>query len=82
MAGERDVPLDDLLATLTELTAILVARSCREYGAQQLFVACGGIRNPTLMRRIRARLPRQPACASSTTLGCQPRAKRPTPWPS
>jgi anhydro-N-acetylmuramic acid kinase len=54
MAGERDVPLDDLLATLTELTAILVARACREYGAQQLFVAGGGIRNLTLMGRLRA----------------------------
>jgi anhydro-N-acetylmuramic acid kinase len=54
MVDGRDVPLDDLLATLTELTAILVARSCREHGVQQLFVAGGGIRNPTLMGRIRA----------------------------
>jgi anhydro-N-acetylmuramic acid kinase len=52
--GEREVPLDDLLATLTELTAILVARSCREHGVRQLFVAGGGTRNPTLMGRIRA----------------------------
>ena len=54
MVGERDVPLDDLLATLAELTAILVARSCREHGVRQLFVAGGGTRNPTLMGRIRA----------------------------
>jgi anhydro-N-acetylmuramic acid kinase len=54
MTGERDVPLDDLLATLAELTAILVARSCREHGVQRLFVAGGGIRNPALMGRIRA----------------------------
>ena len=54
IVGERDVPLDDLLATLTELTAVLVARSCREHGVQQLCVAGGGIRNPALMRRIRA----------------------------
>jgi anhydro-N-acetylmuramic acid kinase len=54
MVAGRDVPLDDLLATLTELTAILVARSCREHGVQQLFVAGGGIRNPALMGRIRA----------------------------
>ena len=54
LAGERDVPLDDLLATLTELTASLVARSCREHGVQQLFVAGGGVRNPALMGRIRA----------------------------
>jgi anhydro-N-acetylmuramic acid kinase len=54
MVGERDVPLDDLLATLAELTAILVARSCREHGVQRLFVAGGGIRNPALMGRVRA----------------------------
>jgi anhydro-N-acetylmuramic acid kinase len=54
LVGERDVPLDDLLATLTELTAILAARSCREHGVQQLFVAGGGVRNPALMGRIRA----------------------------
>jgi anhydro-N-acetylmuramic acid kinase len=54
MVGERDVPLDDLLATLTELTAILVARSCREHGVERLFVAGGGTRNPALMGRIRA----------------------------
>jgi len=52
--GEREVPLDDLLATLAELTAVLVARSCREHGVRQLFVAGGGIRNPALMGRIRA----------------------------
>jgi len=54
MVGEREVPLDDLLATLTELTATLVARSCREHGVQRLFVAGGGLRNPALMGRIRA----------------------------
>jgi anhydro-N-acetylmuramic acid kinase len=54
MAGELEVPPDDLLATLTELTAILVARSCREHGVRRLFVAGGGIRNPALMGRIRA----------------------------
>jgi anhydro-N-acetylmuramic acid kinase len=54
MVGERDVPLDDLLATLTELTAVLVAQSCREHGVRRLFVAGGGTRNPALMGRIRA----------------------------
>ena len=48
------MPLDDLLATVTELTAVLVARSCREHGVQRLFVAGGGVRNPALMGRIRA----------------------------
>src|SRR6516165_10560549 len=54
MVGGRDIGLADLLATLTELTATLVARSCREHGVQRLFVAGGGLRNPALMGRIRA----------------------------
>ena len=43
---------DDLLATLTELTAVLVARACRQHQVTELVVAGGGARNPTLMRRI------------------------------
>ena len=45
---------DDLLATLTELTAELVARACRQHRVTELVVAGGGARNPTLMRRIGA----------------------------
>lgn len=43
---------DDLLATLTELTARLVADACREYKLDELVAAGGGVRNPALMRRI------------------------------
>jgi anhydro-N-acetylmuramic acid kinase len=45
---------DDLLATLTELTAVLVARACAAHQVSELVVAGGGARNPTLMRRIAA----------------------------
>ncbi|WP_331772389.1 anhydro-N-acetylmuramic acid kinase (plasmid) [Embleya sp. NBC_00888] len=50
--GDRAITTDDLLATLTELTARLVADACREHGVTELVAAGGGVRNPTLMRRI------------------------------
>jgi anhydro-N-acetylmuramic acid kinase len=43
---------DDLVATLTELTARLVADDGRGHGLAELVVAGGGVRNPALMRRI------------------------------
>jgi anhydro-N-acetylmuramic acid kinase len=48
-----DLAPDDLIATLTELTAVLVARACRDHRLTELVVAGGGIRNPTLLGRIR-----------------------------
>ena len=52
--GGGEPTTDDLLATLTELTAVLVARACRLHQVSELVVAGGGARNPTLMRRIAA----------------------------
>jgi anhydro-N-acetylmuramic acid kinase len=49
---DGELSTDDLVATLTELTARLVADACREHGLTELVVAGGGVRNPTLMRRI------------------------------
>ncbi|MDT0268386.1 anhydro-N-acetylmuramic acid kinase [Streptomyces sp. DSM 44915] len=45
---------DDLVATVTELTAELVAVACRTLGLTELLVSGGGVRNPTLLRRIAA----------------------------
>jgi anhydro-N-acetylmuramic acid kinase len=50
--GDLAIGTEDLLATLTELTARLVAEACRGYGLAELVAAGGGVRNPTLMRRI------------------------------
>ncbi len=50
--GDRALSTDDLLATLTELTAGLVAVACQAHRLDELVVAGGGVRNPTLMRRI------------------------------
>ena len=45
---------DDLIATLTELSATLVADACRAHRLAELVVAGGGVRNPVLMSRIAA----------------------------
>jgi anhydro-N-acetylmuramic acid kinase len=50
--GGRSIADDDLLTTLTELTARLVAGACAEHGLAELVVAGGGVRNPVLMARI------------------------------
>jgi anhydro-N-acetylmuramic acid kinase len=50
--GDLDISTEDLLATLTELTARLIADACRAYALDELVAAGGGVRNPTLMRRI------------------------------
>ncbi|GHB17511.1 anhydro-N-acetylmuramic acid kinase [Streptomyces viridiviolaceus] len=48
---------DDVLATLTRLTAVTVADACRAHGVTSLVVSGGGTRNPTLMRMITEELP-------------------------
>jgi anhydro-N-acetylmuramic acid kinase len=49
--------LPDLVATLTELTAVTVADAVSGAGVQVLAAAGGGVRNPVLMRRITELLP-------------------------
>ncbi|QGN50043.1 anhydro-N-acetylmuramic acid kinase [Micromonospora sp. WMMD558] len=48
------VPVDDLLATLTELTARVVAAECDRHGVVEVVAAGGGVRNPTLTARLAA----------------------------
>ncbi|TWV34534.1 anhydro-N-acetylmuramic acid kinase [Streptomyces misionensis] len=48
---------DDVVATLTRLTAITVADACRAYQVTELVVSGGGTRNPVLMRMITQELP-------------------------
>jgi anhydro-N-acetylmuramic acid kinase len=52
--GQETIGIDDLLATLTELTARLVADACAAHNLDELVAAGGGVRNPTLMGRIAA----------------------------
>ncbi|MFI6330951.1 anhydro-N-acetylmuramic acid kinase [Micromonospora chersina] len=48
------VTADDLLATLTELTARTVADACDRHGVTEVIAAGGGVRNPTLRARLAA----------------------------
>ncbi len=48
------VPADDVLATLTELTARVVAAACDRHGVVDVVAAGGGVRNPTLTGRLAA----------------------------
>ncbi|SCF30441.1 anhydro-N-acetylmuramic acid kinase [Micromonospora viridifaciens] len=48
------VAADDVLATLTELTARTVAAECDRFGVTEVVAAGGGVRNPTLCARLAA----------------------------
>ncbi len=52
IVGSAAVSPEDLLATLAELTALLIARACRDHSLTELVVAGGGVFNPVLMSRI------------------------------
>ena len=54
----------DLLATLTELTAVTVARALAPYGVMEVVASGGGVRNPALMDALRRRLDGVPLVAS------------------
>lgn len=49
--------LPDLVATLTELTAVTVADAIRDARLRTVFASGGGVRNPVLMKRIAELLP-------------------------
>jgi anhydro-N-acetylmuramic acid kinase len=49
--------LPDLVATLTELSAVTVAQAVSRAGVEVLVASGGGVRNPVLMRRLGELLP-------------------------
>src|SRR5512134_1608322 len=63
----------DVQATLTELTALTIARAVRRYcaNAREVFVCGGGARNRVLLSRLAALLPRT-RVATTTALGIEP----------
>ena len=65
---------DDVLATLTRLTAVTVADACRAHGVTELFASGGGTRNPMLMTMIGEELPSVPL-RTSDQLGLPSDAK-------
>jgi anhydro-N-acetylmuramic acid kinase len=54
--GSEHRVLEDVMATLVELTAITVADACRAHGADVVVASGGGVRNPVLMRALQRRL--------------------------
>lgn len=46
----------DLMATLTALTALTIAGSCRRHGVTEVVASGGGVRNPALMGALREAL--------------------------
>ncbi|MDT0611140.1 anhydro-N-acetylmuramic acid kinase [Streptomyces lancefieldiae] len=65
---------DDVLATLTRLTAVTVADACRAHEVTRLIVSGGGAHNPVLTDMLAKELPGVPL-ASSDALGLPPDAK-------
>ena len=55
--GGRSISTDDLLATLTALSAEVLANDLQRFEVSEAIVAGGGTRNPTLMAELRSRLP-------------------------
>lgn len=57
----RDLATADLVATLTELTAVTVAEAVRAYRPAEVVASGGGVRNPVLLARLRAALGTHPS---------------------
>ncbi|WP_308292050.1 anhydro-N-acetylmuramic acid kinase [Prauserella alba] len=56
LGGLPPVGDTDLLATLTELTAVTIADACARHGATTVYASGGGVHNPALMRALGHRL--------------------------
>jgi anhydro-N-acetylmuramic acid kinase len=56
LTGRDHIPTEDVVATVTRLTARTVADAVRSAGASEVVASGGGTRNPTLMAMLRAAL--------------------------
>ena len=68
------LPLEDVLATLTRLTARTVADAVRRHDATEVVAAGGGVQNPTLRRELEAALGGVPL-VTAADLGLPDQAK-------
>lgn len=75
LTGYEDLAPEDVVATLTRLTARTVADSVRAVGASEVIASGGGTRNPTLMAFLRAELGEKLPVRSSDELGLPSAAK-------
>ncbi|MFK4693711.1 anhydro-N-acetylmuramic acid kinase [Streptomyces pristinaespiralis] len=74
LAGVGPLPPQDVIATLTRLTARTVADALRPLGATEVVASGGGTRNPALMAALRAELAGTPL-RTSDELGMPAAAK-------
>ncbi|MFE0602325.1 anhydro-N-acetylmuramic acid kinase [Streptomyces sp. NPDC058892] len=74
LAEFAQLPPQDLVATLTRLTARTVADALRPLGATEVFASGGGVRNPVLTAMLRAELAGTPL-RTSDELGLPAAAK-------
>ncbi|WP_274564024.1 anhydro-N-acetylmuramic acid kinase [Streptomyces spiramyceticus] len=56
LAGFGPLPAEDVVATLTRLTARTVAEAVRPFGTTEVIASGGGTRNPVLMAQLREEL--------------------------
>ncbi|MFD9905550.1 anhydro-N-acetylmuramic acid kinase [Streptomyces sp. NPDC059063] len=75
LTGYEDLAADDVVATLTRLTAATVADAVRAVKASEVIASGGGIRNPTLMAMLRADLGPAVPVRGSDELGLPSAAK-------
>ncbi|MGB7448043.1 MAG: anhydro-N-acetylmuramic acid kinase [Ornithinimicrobium sp.] len=73
-SSTQQLPGEDLLATLVELTALTVAEALRPYNVDEVVASGGGTRNGVLMQRLHARLG-GPEVTTYDSLGLDPGAK-------
>ncbi|MEV0440218.1 anhydro-N-acetylmuramic acid kinase [Streptomyces spectabilis] len=66
---------EDVVATLTRLTAVTVADAVRAAGATEVIASGGGVRNPTLMAMLRSELGTAVPVRGSDELGLPSAAK-------
>ncbi len=79
LAGIAEVSGEDLLATLTELTAVSVARALDACDVAEVVASGGGTRNPALMSALRRALDTVPL-VSSDERGLAATAKETAMW--
>ncbi|GHC58635.1 anhydro-N-acetylmuramic acid kinase [Streptomyces flavofungini] len=75
LAGYEALTPEDVVATLTRLTAVTVADAVRSAKATEVVASGGGIRNPTLMAMVRAELGPDVPVRGSDELGLASAAK-------
>lgn len=54
---DGEIDPDDLVATVTAVTAITIADACRAHHVEEVLVAGGGVRNPVLVEMLGAEMP-------------------------